>query len=164
MSASQRGGPQVLDRPENSSNSAEASARETQFQFEDVDSPFQVILFADDEPEIVQARRLLLQALGFSVLIVDCGEKALDLPDGAIDAVVFDYRMPGKDGEQTARKIHELGGNMPIILSSRCFSLPQSVLGLVDTPADQSVVSKALQEMLEQQFQAWMHGDEILTN
>src|SRR5215472_13266137 len=98
MSASQRGGPQVLDRPENSSNSAEASARETQFQFEDVDSPFQVILFADDEPEIVQARRLLLQALGFSVFIVDSGEKTLDLPDGAIDAVVVDNRMPGKDG------------------------------------------------------------------
>jgi CheY-like chemotaxis protein len=164
MSASQRGGPQVLDRPENSSNSAEASARETQVRFEDVDSPFQVILFADEEPEIVQARRLLLETLGFSVLIVDSGEKALDLRDGAIDAVVVDYRMPGKDGEQTARKIHEFGGNMPIILSSRCFSLPQNVLGLVDAPADKGTVSKALQDMLEQQFQALMHGDEILTN
>lgn len=164
MSASQRGGPQVLDRPENSSNSAEASARETQVQFEDLDSPFQVILFADDEPEVVQARRLLLEALGFSVLIADPGENALDLRDCAIDAVVVDYGMPGKDGEQTARKFHEFGDNMPIILSSRCFSLPQSVLGLVDAPADQGAVSKALHEMLEQQFQAWMHGDEILTN
>jgi len=164
MSASQLGGPPVLDRPENSSNSAEASARETQVRFEDIDSPFQVILFADEEPEIVQARRLLLETLGFSVFIVDSGEKALDLRDGAIDAVVVDNRMPGKDGEQTARKIHEFGGNLPIILSSRCFFLPQNVLGLVDAPADKGAVSKALQEMLEQQFQALMHGDEILTN
>ena len=164
MSASQSGGPQVLDRSEHSSSSAGASARETQARFEDVDSPFQVILFADDEPEIVQARRLLLEMLGFSVLIADSGEEAPDLWDGAIDAVVVDYRMPGKDGEQTARKIHEFGGNMPIILSSRCFSLPQSVLGLVDAPAEQGAVSIALLEMLEQQFQALMHGDEILTN
>jgi CheY-like chemotaxis protein len=165
MSASRSGGPQVLDRPENSGNSAEASARETKAQFEDVNSPFQVILLADDEAEIVQARRLLLEALGFSVLIVDSEERLLDLlRDGAIDPAVLDYLMPGMDGEQTARKIHEFGGNMPIILSSRCFSLAQSVLGLVDAPADQSVASKALQEMLEQQFQALMHGDEILTN
>jgi CheY-like chemotaxis protein len=164
MSASQRGGPQVVDRPENSSNSAEASARETQVQFEDVDSLFQVILFADDQPEVVQARRLLLEALGLSVLIADSGEKALDLLDGAIDAVAVDYRMPGNDGEQTAREIHEFGGNMPIILSSRYFSLPQSVLGPVDAPADNGAVSKALLEMLEQQFQALLHGDEILTN
>src|SRR5215472_9120210 len=158
MSASQRGGPQVLDRPENSSNSAEASAREAQIRFEDVDSPFQVILFADDEPEIVHARRLLLEALGFSVLIAYPGEKALDLWDGAIDALVVDYRMPGKDGEETAPKIHEFGGDMPIILSSRSFSLPQSALGLVDAPADKAAVSKALLEMLEQQFQALIHG------
>jgi len=164
MSDSQRGGPQVLDRPENSSNSAEASACETQVRFEDVDSPFQVILFADAEPEVVQARRLLLEALGFSVLIADSGEEALDLRDLVIDAVVVDYRMPGKDGEQTARTIHEFGGNMPIILSSRYFSWPQSVLGLVDAPADKGAVSIALLEMLEQQFQALMHGDEILTN
>jgi CheY-like chemotaxis protein len=164
MSASQSGGPQVLDRPENSSNSAEASARKTQVQFEDLDSPFQVVLFADEEPEIVHARRLLLEALGFSVLIVNAGEKALDLWDGSIDALVVDYRMPGEDGAQTAGKIYEFGVNMPIILSSRCFSLPQNVLGVVDAPAGQGAVSRALQEMLEQQFHALMHGDEILTN
>ena len=162
MSASQSGGPQVLDRPENSS-SAEASAREPHVRIEDVDSPFQVILFADEEPEIVQARSLVLEALGFSVLIAGSAE-TLYLGDGAIEAVIVDYRMPGKDGEQTARKIREFGSNIPIILSSRCFSLPQRVLGLVDAPAGHSAVSQALQQMLEQQFQAWMHGDEILTN
>jgi len=164
MSVSQSSGPEVLDRPENSSNSAEASASETQVRFEDVDLPFPVILIADDEPEVVQARRLLLEALGFSVLIVDSEEQALYLRDGAIDAVAVNYRMPGKDGEHTARSIHEFGGSMPIILSSRYCSLPQSVLGLVDAPADKGGVSKALLEMLEQRFQALMHGDEILTN
>jgi hypothetical protein len=98
------------------------------------------------------------------VLIADSGEKALDLRDGHIDGVDVDYGMPGKGGEPTAPEIREVGGNTPIILSSRCFSLPQSVLGLVDAPAGKSAVSKALLEMLEQQFQAWMHGDEILTN
>jgi CheY-like chemotaxis protein len=163
MSVCQSSGPQVVDRPENSSNSREASAGERQVQFEDVDLPFQVILFADDEPEIVQAQRFLLEAFGFCVLIADFGVKALDLRDGAIDAVVVDHRMLGKDSEQSAREIHEFGRNMPIIVSSRCFSLPQ-ILGLVDAPADEGAVSKALQEMLEQQFQALMHGDEILTN
>ena len=164
MSVSQSNGPQVLDRPENSSNSAEASACKTQVRFEEVDSPFQVILFADADPEVVQARRLLLEALGFSVLIAESEEKALDLRDGVVYAVAIDYRMLGENGEQTARTIHEFGGNMPIILSSRSFSWPQSVLGLVDAPADKGAVSIALLEMLEQQFQALMHGDEILTN
>ena len=165
MSASQRGGPQVVDRPENSSNSAEASARKTQVQFEDVDLPFPVILIADDEPEILQACRLLLEALGIFVLTVDSGENALDLlRDAAIDAAVVDYLMPRIEGEQTAPRIREVDGNMPIILSSRCFSSPPGVLGLVDAPTDKRAVSKALQEMLEQQLQALMHGDEILTN
>ena len=117
MSASQSGRPQVLDRPENSSNSAEASACETQVRFEDVNSPFQVILFADEEPEIVQARRLLLEALGFSVRIVDSGEKVLDLlRDSAIDAAVLDYLMPGMSGEQTAPEIRKVGGNTHLVL------------------------------------------------
>ena len=165
MSVSQSCGPQVLDCPENSSNSAEASARETQVQFEDVDSPFQLILFADDQPEIVQARRLLLEALGFSVFTADSEEEALDLRrDGAIDAVVVDSLAPGKEGELIALRLYEVAGNMAIILPSHCFSLPQNVLGLVDAPADKRAVSKALQEMLEQQLQALMYGDESLPN
>jgi CheY-like chemotaxis protein len=165
MSASQRGGPQDLDRPENPSNSAGASARETQVRFEDVDSPFQVILFADDEPETLQARWFLLRALGFSVLTADSGERLLDLlRDGAIDAAVLDYLMPGMDGRQTAPEIREVGGNTPIILSSRCFSSPQSVLGLVNASLDKLAGSKALLEMLEQQLHALIHGDQTLTN
>src|SRR5437867_13056198 len=77
------------------------------------------LLFVDDEPSILSMRRLVFEALGYSVLTAISGEEALEtLEQCDVDAVVLDYLMPGMDGEETARHIRKLRRGIPIILST----------------------------------------------
>jgi CheY-like chemotaxis protein len=77
------------------------------------------VLFVDDEPSILEMRRLVFESLGYSVLTAACGEDALEiLALYPVDAVVLDYFMPGMDGEETARCIRKVRCDIPIILSS----------------------------------------------
>src|SRR5215470_17855020 len=69
-------------------------------------APSRTVLFVDDEPSLLEARRLIFEFIGYSVLTAESGEEALDvLRSNAVDAVVVDYQMPGMDGEEIARRI-----------------------------------------------------------
>lgn len=67
------------------------------------------LLIIDDEPHIRQMMRLTLEAAGYQVDDAADGEAGLDrFGDGAAyDAVVLDQKMPGLDGRETLRRIHE---------------------------------------------------------
>lgn len=56
------------------------------------------ILFADDDPEIREALRLLLPCEGFETVEVSCGNEVLELMDHTIDLVILDVMMPGMNG------------------------------------------------------------------
>jgi CheY-like chemotaxis protein len=63
----------------------------------------QIVLFVDDEPTILDTRRVIFEALGYAVLTADTGARALEqLRERRVDAVVLDYQMPGMNGEKTA--------------------------------------------------------------
>src|SRR5262245_31100497 len=65
-----------------------------------------VILFVDDEPLVQKARRIIFEALGYSVLTADSGKEALSLlHSSVVNAVVLNCCMSGIDGEDTARQI-----------------------------------------------------------
>ncbi|SRR5260370_86798 len=114
----------------------------------------QTILFVDDEPSILVVRRLIFEALGFSVLTAESGEEALEvLRSNAVDAVVLDYLMPGMDGEETARRIRGMRSSLPIILSSACFSVPPRLSQLVSASVNKGVPQQQLLEVLQQQLQ-----------
>jgi CheY-like chemotaxis protein len=101
------------------------------------------ILFVDDEPDMLLARRLMFEFMGYSVLTADSGKEALELLRlNAVDAIVVDYMMPGMDGEETA----------PIILSSGFLSVPQRVLDTVNASVSKSMRQEILFEVLEQQL------------
>jgi CheY-like chemotaxis protein len=111
------------------------------------------ILFVDDEPSILKLRRLVFEALGYSVLTAISGEEALEaLELHQADAVVLDYLMPGMDGEETARRIRQQRGNIPIILSSGCLEVPERVLDIVTVAVEKGARPEALIEVLEQQL------------
>lgn len=111
------------------------------------------ILFVDDEPDMLAARRLLFEFMGYSVLTAESGKEALELlRSKKVDAVVVDYMMPGMDGEETARRIRKLRPNLPIVLSSGCPSVPQRVLDTVDASVHKGVQHDKLFEVLEQQL------------
>lgn len=162
MGVSQQSDPQVVDLSEPSSNSTETSSRETTVRFKDVDSSSPSVLFVDDEPDVLKACRVLLEAFGFSILKADSAEKALHLlqTDGT-DAVVPNYVLPGMDGGPPASRIREAPGKIPIILLG-CSSLRQMLPEIVNASVNKLSGARALLEALEQELRA--DDEEILTS
>jgi CheY-like chemotaxis protein len=77
------------------------------------------VLVVDDEPNVRELRRVLLERFGYRAIVAASGQQALEIfRSTVVDAVILDYRMPGMDGVQTAREIRSLDPVIPIILSS----------------------------------------------
>lgn len=56
------------------------------------------ILFADDDPEIREALRLLLNCEGYETVEAACGSDVLKLMDHTVDLVILDVMMPEMNG------------------------------------------------------------------
>ncbi len=66
------------------------------------------VLVVDDEPDIAELLRSLLEDAGYEVASADSGLVALELLDTArFDAVVSDLRMPDLDGPGLWRALRE---------------------------------------------------------
>src|SRR5262249_6310942 len=112
------------------------------------------VLVVDDEPELLEARRLTLEAVGYVALVAESGEKALEvIRSRTVDAVILDYLMPGMDGEAVARGIRALDLDTPIILSTACLSVPERVLRLVTVFVPKGSAPNRLLEALKGQLQ-----------
>lgn len=79
------------------------------------------ILLVDDEENIAQAGRLVIENYGASVKIAQNGEAALEIiskDPSAFDLVITDQTMPKITGLQLIKKIRKLSPVLPIILTS----------------------------------------------
>jgi CheY-like chemotaxis protein len=78
------------------------------------------ILIVDDQEDIRLVLQILLEDQGWDTEEAASGENALEREDGAtpFDAMVVDYRMPGLDGIEVARRFREAGFERPIIICS----------------------------------------------
>ncbi|MBN1103634.1 MAG: PAS domain S-box protein [Deltaproteobacteria bacterium] len=77
------------------------------------------ILFVDDEPELVNMTREMLQPLGYEVFSTTSSVEALRLfreqPD-RFDLVITDLTMPHMTGDRLARRMLRIRPDIPIIL------------------------------------------------
>jgi CheY-like chemotaxis protein len=118
------------------------------------DAHSKTILLVDDEPCLLEVRRLIFEALGYFVRTTNSGEEALEvLQLEVVDAVILDYLLPGMDGEEAARRIRKRHPNIPIILSSGGFSAPDRVLKSANAFVNKGEGPEALIEVLEEQLQ-----------
>lgn len=116
-------------------------------------APSKTILFVDDEPSLLQVRRLIFENEGYSVFTAESGEEALEiLRANAVDAIVLDYLMPGMNGEETAIRIRALLGEIPIVMSSGCLTVPAHVLALVNASVDKIAGPEPLLAAVEKQL------------
>lgn len=112
--------------------------------------PVKTILFVDDEPSILQVRQLIFESEGYAVLTAESGEEALEiLAANRVDLIVLDYLMPGLNGEETAIRIRKLHGDVPIVMSSGCLTLPARVLALVNASVDKIIGPEPLLAAVE---------------
>ncbi|MCU1257444.1 MAG: hypothetical protein JWO80_329 [Bryobacterales bacterium] len=69
------------------------------------------ILIVDDEPAVRRVIRAMLERNQYHVLEAASGEEALAIylqGQPRVDLVVSDVRMPGMDGNEFVRRLHEL--------------------------------------------------------
>jgi two-component system, sensor histidine kinase and response regulator len=85
-------------------------------------------LVVDDSPSAREAVHDMLEAMSFRVETADSGAEAIETVASAsargegYDAVIVDYKMPGMDGIETARRISKLElGNSPRLIMLTAF-------------------------------------------
>ncbi len=79
------------------------------------------VLLVEDEPQLIMVAKILLKALGFSVIEALNGKEALELyqKNGEyITLVMTDLGMPVMDGYELFRELKKLKPELPIIITS----------------------------------------------
>lgn len=79
------------------------------------------VLVADDEESVRDVAKMMLETIGFDVVVTHDGAKALNEFSNNQDrycSILLDLTMPNLGGIETYHKIREIDPNIPIILSS----------------------------------------------
>ena len=75
------------------------------------------ILVVDDEPQVCEAVKMLLEFDGHTVITAGSGQEALQLLTAApFDLVITDYSMPQMKGDELAKTIKARYPNQPVIM------------------------------------------------
>jgi DNA-binding NtrC family response regulator len=76
------------------------------------------VLHVDDEPSLLKVAKQCLEMEGqFQIDTAESVEEAMEkMKEEKYDAIVSDYRMPGKDGLQFLKELREKGENIPFII------------------------------------------------
>ena len=79
------------------------------------------ILLVEDEPDVLLAARVMLEAAGYTVIEATGGREALEIADKVgVDAVFLDLRMPGVDGWAVLEELRAKSttSRLPVIVLS----------------------------------------------
>jgi len=79
------------------------------------------LLLVDDEAMILDVGKMMLERLGYRVLVCGGGEEAIEKVNemgNRIDLVILDLIMPGMDGGRTFEVIREMQPGLPVMISS----------------------------------------------
>jgi len=86
------------------------------------------ILVVDDEEDIRENLKIILEAEGYNIFDADSGEEAIKiLQNTKIDLVLLDLKMKGMSGEETLRKIKELNSETMVIILTGYATLDSSL-------------------------------------
>lgn len=116
------------------------------------------ILIVDDEPDILQLLKTGLLSLGYDVIGVDTGEKAIgsvqSVPD-RFEIVILDLQLPGIRGRETFKRLKKIRPDIKIIIStgydlSSALSEISPLIpdGFIQKPYKLSVLQEKLGEIL----------------
>jgi DNA-binding response OmpR family regulator len=77
------------------------------------------VLIVEDEEHLAQGLKFNLEAEGYRASIARDGETALELaaaPNAAIDAIVLDVMLPGRDGFSVVEQLRERDDHTPVLM------------------------------------------------
>jgi len=79
------------------------------------------VLLVDDEKEVIEVCKEMLEALGYEVLVAAAGDQAVSLVQNdvkGIDLMILDVVMPGMDGVQTYDAVRHLNPDLRVLVCS----------------------------------------------
>ena len=119
----------------------------------------EVILFVDDDEEIISVGRKILASLGYTVFVADGGQAAIDLfldQGKRIDLVILDYVMPGMGGREVFDALKQIQPDVKVLLSSGYSSTDQVAAlidkgcrGFIQKPYDTVKMSRIIRTILD---------------
>jgi CheY-like chemotaxis protein len=113
-----------------------------------MDSP--LVLCIDDVPHVLELRKATLESHGYCVKIASSSHTAMKLlEDAPVAAVLLEYKQEGIDAEAVAWHIKQRFPNLPIILLSAYYEMPERILWLVDEYVMKSELSERLVPIIE---------------
>ncbi len=79
-----------------------------------------LLLWADDEMELLKAHVLFLEKKGYEVVMVSNGNDAIEqCQSRTFDLVILDEMMPGLSGLETLQRIKDIQPNTPIVMLTK---------------------------------------------
>ena len=114
------------------------------------------ILCIDDRPQTLEFRKGTLEPHGYCVKTASSGYAAMKmLEETAVSAVLLEYKKEGIDAEAVAYHIKQQFPNLPIILLSAYFQMPERILWLVDEYMMKSEPPEGLVRVIERVTQSY---------
>jgi two-component system cell cycle sensor histidine kinase/response regulator CckA len=89
----------------------------------------ETILLIDDEAYIIDVARLMLEGLGYTLLVAGNGQAAIDMfsaNKNRIDLIILDMVMPDMDGEVVFSKLRAIRQDIKVIFSSGYYVMEQA--------------------------------------
>ena len=79
-----------------------------------------IILVVDDDEQVLEGTREIVEALGYEVIAARSGKEALSIirNDATIDLLFTDISMPGMDGWELARRSKQLRPELKVIYTT----------------------------------------------
>jgi PAS domain S-box-containing protein len=119
----------------------------------------ETILIVDDEDQVLDACRTMLNQLGYNTILAKNGKEAVEIfqkENANIDLIILDMIMPGMDGLTAYEHLKEINANVKVILSSG-YSITDKVKEIVATGCDEfiqkpftlSQISRVTRELLD---------------
>ncbi len=95
------------------------------------------ILVVDDEKIVRDSLTTWLSDAGHSVAVVDSGEEALAaIKRDPPQIVISDFKLPGIDGVELMRRVHESSPDLPFVIITAYASVPSAVEAMRDGAYD----------------------------
>ncbi len=128
-----------------------------------------VVHLIDDDDAVRHALAFLLATAGHAVRVYESGQALLDalgtLQPGCI---VSDVRMPGIDGLELQRRLHELGVKLPVIIMTGHADVPLAVeamkagaIDFIEKPFDDELLLSAIRIALDRYSEAGERDAEV---
>ena len=109
------------------------------------------ILCIDDQSDILELYKTLLESRGYRVLTASDGPTGIALTrQHPVDAVVLDLQMPGMNGRQVAEVLFRERPSLPIIISTGCLDqIPESLQRSAHAIAEKGAGPRVLLSILQ---------------